>query len=125
MTKRAIKLENGYFLDTSSIVHDKDFLSNIINQYKNRKILEFKGNAKDDLNNYYTPGIYGISGDYKNCYTSSTTYGVMLVLTNDGGVWRKTDPSSWLWQFVFTTGGGIYMRCGVNSTIPDGWRQIH
>ena len=64
-------------------------------------------------------------GSYSNCYTSGTIYGVLMVLTNDGTKWRKTDSSSWLWQIIITTGGNIWMRRGVNGTAPEGWSQYH
>lgn len=124
---KAIKFKNNTYLDSSSITHNKTTLQSILNTYNSRKFLEWKTTNSKNFNDdaYYTPGLYSLASQYTNAYTTGTIYGVMLVLTNDGGVWRKTDTSSWLWQIVFTTGGSIYQRHGVNGTAPESWKQLH
>ena len=124
---KAIKFKNNIFLDSSSIVHNKTTLQSIINSYNYRKFLEWKAISSTNFNSndFYTPGLYLIAGQYSNAPISSTFYGVAMILTNDGGIWRKTDSSSWLWQIVFTTGGAIYQRVGINGTSPENWKQLH
>ena len=124
---KAIKFKNNTYLDSSSITHNKTTLQSILNTYNNRKILEWKNTSSTNFNDnaFYTPGLYKLGAQYSNAYTSGTIYGVMLVLTNDGGIWRKTDSSSWLWQIIFNSGGSIYQRVGVNGSVPEGWKQLH
>ena len=124
---KAIKFKNNVYLDSSSIVHNQITLKSIINTYNSRKFLEWKETSSTNFNSdaFYTPGLYRIAGQYSNAPISSTFYGVVMILTNDGGIWRKTDNSSWLWQIVFTTGGAIYQRLGINGTAPESWKQLH
>ena len=124
---KAIKFRNNTYLDSSSIIHNKTTLKSILDTYNGRKFLEWKSTSSKNLNDdvYITPGLFTIGGSYSNCYTSGTIYGVLMVLTNDGGKWRKTDSSSWLWQIIITTGGSIWMRRGINGSVPEGWTQDH
>lgn len=123
---KAIKFKNNTYLDSSSITHNKVQLSTILNQYSGRKILEYRATTSNNFNDYYTPGIYSVGGNgWQNAPYSTSIYGVLVVLTNDGRTWQKTDSSSWLWQIFFNTSGGIYLRRGVNSTVPEGWTQLH
>lgn len=123
---KAIKFKNNTYLDSSSITHNKVQLSTILNQYNGRKILEYKTSSSNNFNDYYTPGIYNVAGSsWQNTPYSSSIYGVLVVLTNDGRAWQKTDNSSWMWQLFFNTAGGVYLRRGVNSTVPEGWTQSH
>ncbi len=123
--RKSIKFKNSTYLDSTSIVHNKTSLSSILNTYNNRKILEYKSSTSKDFNSFYTPGIYGVAGIYTNAPTSNTIYGVLVVLTNDGRTWQKTDNSSWLWQIFITTGGSVYLRNGINSTTPESWKKLH
>lgn len=125
---KAIKFKKDIYLDSSSIVHDKTSLQSLINTYSNRKFLEWKKTSSTDFNSddYYTPGLYSLGATYSNAPYTTSIYGVLLVLTNDGGIWRKTDTSSWLWQLLFDTSGRIYQRRGINSTTPESsWQQLH
>lgn len=124
---KAIKFKNNTYLDSSSITHNKTTLQSILNTYNNRRPLEWKTTTSRNFNDnaYYTPGLYSLGTTYSNAYTTGSIYGVMLVLTNDGTVWRKTDSSSWLWQIIFNTSGQIYQRVGVNGSTPEGWKQLH
>lgn len=124
---KAIKFRNNTYLDSSSVTHNKTTLQSILNTYNGRRFLEWKSTSSKNLNDdvYITPGLFTIGGSYSNCYTSGTIYGVLMVLTNDGGKWRKTDSSSWLWQIIITTGGSIWMRRGINGSVPEGWTQYH
>ena len=124
---KSIKFRNNLFLDSSSIVHNRTSLKSIINSYNNRKFLEWKTISSTNFNSneFYTPGLYMLAGRYSNAPYSTDLYGVAMILTNDGGIWRKTDNGSWLWQIVFTTGGAIYQRIGINGTSPESWRQLH
>ena len=124
---KAIKFRNNIYLDSSSIVHNKVTLKSILNTYSSRKPLEWKSISSNNFNSneFYTPGLYSLAGRYTNAPYSTDLYGVAMILTNDGGIWRKTDNSSWLWQIVFTTGGAIYQRVGINSSSPESWRQLH
>ena len=125
--KRSVKFSDDAYLDSSGIMHNKKLLSNIINNYDKRLLLEFKGFMEiENFNDYYRPGIYGVSGvGLLNAPTSGYIYGVMVVITNDGDIWRTVDTASWMWQFLFTTGGAIYMRVGINSKTPGDLKQIH
>jgi hypothetical protein len=124
---KSIKFKNNTYLDSTSVVHNKTTLQSILNTYGSRKFLEWKSTSSSDFNSndFITPGLYSIGHSYSNAPYSGEIYGVLMVLTNDGGIWRKTDSSSWLWQFLFTTGGSIYQRKGVNSSTPEGWTQLH
>lgn len=124
---KSIKFRNNVYLDSSSITHNKTLLQSILNTYSYRKFLEWKNSTSKDFNSndFITPGLYSLGGNYSNCYTTGVIYGVLMVLTNDGGIWRKTDTSSWLWQILITTGGNVYMRRGINGSVPEGWNQIH
>lgn len=124
---KSIKFRNDTYLDSSSIVHNKANLQSILNSYSSRKILEWKQTTSKDFNSndFITPGLYSLGSKYSNAPYNSTIYGVMMVLTNDGGIWRKTDSSSWLWQVLFTTANTIYCRQGINSSVPESWKQLH
>lgn len=124
---KAIKFRNNTYLDSSGITHNKVTLESILNTYNSRKFLEWKTTTSKDFNSndFYTPGLYSIGGNYSHAPSSSTIYGVIMILTNDGGIWRKTATDSWLWQILFTTGGNIYHRHGINSSVPEGWKQLH
>jgi hypothetical protein len=87
--------------------------------------LEYKSSTSTDFNDFYTPGLYSIGTTYSNAPYSGNIYGVLIVLTNDGRTWQKTDNSSWLWQILFNTSGKVYLRRGVNSTTPESWEQLH
>lgn len=124
---KAIKFRNNTYLDSSSIAHNKATLQSILNTYNGRKFLEWKSTTSKNLNDdaYITPGLYSLGSTYTNAYTTGNIYGVMMVLTNDGGKWRKTDSSSWLWQIIINTGGSIWIRRGVNGSAPENWTQYH
>lgn len=123
---KAIKFKNNTYLDSSSITHNKTTLSSILNNYNNRVILEYKNNSSTNMNDYYTPGIYKVGGsNWSNAPYSNSIYGVLVVLTNDGRTWQKTDTGSWLWQIFLNTASGIYLRRGINSTTPENWTQLH
>lgn len=124
---KSIKFKNNTYLDSSSIAHNKTSLQSILNNYNSRKFLEWKTTTSRNFNDdvYITPGLYALGGTYTNAYTSGNIYGVLMVLTNDGGIWRKTDSSSWLWQIIINTGGNIWIRKGVNASVPEGWTQYH
>lgn len=124
--KKSIKLENDFYWDANGIIYNKETLATFIQNYKNRVFLAYKGNANaDDFNYFYTPGIYAIGKAMKNAPYTGAIYGVLVVLTNDGRTWQKTDTGSWLWQILLNTGGGIYLRIGINDTTPGNWKQIH
>lgn len=124
--KKSIKLEDDFYWDANGIVHNQETLATFIQNYQNRVFLAYKGNGNaDDFNHYYSPGLYSIGKSIKNAPYSGAIYGVLMVLTNDGRTWQKTDSSSWLWQILFNTGGGIYLRIGINNTTPGNWTQIH
>lgn len=120
---KSIRFRNNIYLDSSSIVHNKTMLNSILNI----PYLKWINTSSKDFNSndFITPGLYSLGGNYSNCYTSGVIYGVIMVLTNDGGIWRKTDTSSWLWQIIFTTGGEIYQRVGINSSTPGSWQKLH
>ena len=124
---KAIKFRNNTYLDSSSITHNKTTLQSILNTYSSRKFLEWKSTTSNNLNDdaYITPGLYSLGSTYTNAYTTGNIYGVLMVLTNDGGKWRKTDSSSWLWQIIINTGGSIWIRRGVNGSVPESWTQYH
>lgn len=124
---KAIKFRNNTYLDSSSITHNKTTLQSILNTYSSRKFLEWKSTTSKNLNDdaYITPGLYSLGSTYTNAYTTGNIYGVLMVLTNDGGKWRKTDSSSWLWQIIINTGGSIWIRRGVNGSAPESWTQYH
>jgi hypothetical protein len=96
-----------------------------LNTYSGRKIFEYKTSTSTDFNSFYTPGLYSIGTTYSNAPYSGNIYGVLIVLTNDGRTWQKTDNSSWLWQILFDTSGRVYLRRGINSTTPESWQQLH
>lgn len=123
MMSKSIKFKDNLFLDSTGIVHNKELLSSILN----RKRLEWRTTTSRNFNDndFITPGLYPLGTTYSNAFTSGTIYGVIMVLTNDGGIWRKTDTSSWLWQLIFTTGGEIYQRIGINSSTPGSWQKLH
>lgn len=124
--KKSIKLENDFYWDANGIMYNHETLATFIQNYKNRMFLAYKENTNaDDFNSYYSPGLYSIGRSMKNAPYSGAIYGVLMVLTNDGREWQKTDSSSWLWQVLFTTGGGVFLRVGINSTTPESWKQIH
>lgn len=128
---KSFKLVNSKYIQSSSISHNKSPLNTLldnhtkdINHLNSRIMLDFyPGSLVDNFNNFYKPGIYPVmSGNaLANAPYSSSIYGVLVVLTNDGRQWRGTDSSSWMWQIFFNTAGGVYLRCGVNSTNPDVW----
>ena len=118
---KAIKFRNNTYLDTKSIMHNRNLLSDLIG----KKPLSFKNITSSDFNDFYEPGIYMVAGVYTNAPYYGDIYGVIIILTNDGGVWRKTDNSSWLWQILINTTGNTYMRTGINETVPRSWVQIH
>lgn len=124
---KAIQFKNNTYLDSSSITHNKTTLKSILNTYSSRKFLEWKSTTSNNLNDdaYITPGLYSLGSTYTNAYTTGNIYGVLMVLTNDGGKWRKTDSSSWLWQIIINTGGSIWIRRGVNGSAPESWTQYH
>lgn len=124
---KAIKFRNNTYLDSSSVTHNKTTLQSILNTYNGRRFLEWKSTTSKNLNDdaYITPGLYSLGSTYTNAYTTGNIYGVMMVLTNDGGKWRKTDSSSWLWQIIINTGGSIWIRRGVNGSAPENWTQYH
>ena len=123
---KSIKFTDNIYLDSSSIVHNKTPLNTILNNYNNKVILEYKNIGSKNLNDYYTPGIYSIAGSgWSNAPYPNDIYGVLIVLTNDGRTWQKTDTGSWLWQILLNTSGGIYLRRGINSTTPENWTQLH
>lgn len=125
---KSIKFKNNTYLDSSSIVHNKTSLQSILNTYNGRKFLEWKTTTSTNFNSddFYKPGLYSLSKSYSNAPYTGNIYGVLMVLTNDGGIWRKTDTSSWMWQLIFDTSGRIYQRRGINSTVPEtSWQQLH
>ena len=122
---KAIRFKNNTYLDTSGIVHNKQNLQSILNNYLGRNIIEYKKLPSTNFNDFYTPGLYSLGTQYANAPYSSHLYGILIVLTNDGRTWQKTDNSSWLCQIVIDTSGRIYMRRGINSNVPEGWQQLH
>jgi len=118
---KSIKFKNDTYLDTSSIMHNRNKLSDLLGT----KPLCFKNTSSRDFNDYYEPGIYMVGGQYSNAPVSYDIYGVIIVITNNGDVWRKTETDSWLWQILMNTTGSVYLRTGINETVPRNWVQLH
>ena len=119
---KSIKFKDNIYLDTESIVHNKINLKQLLGY----KPLCYFNIISNDFNDFYNPGIYSIGGfNMLNAPHNGYIYGVLIVITNNGNQWKKTNTSSWMWQLLFTTGADIWMRLGINSEVPDEWKKLH
>lgn len=81
----------------------------------------YASDVSSKLSDCKTTGIYSIGGTYSDAPEQKTYYGFMLVIENRCQTWEPTNSGSWLWQYLFTTGGELWFRYGVNSEPMTSW----
>lgn len=122
---KSIKLKNETYIDSSSVVHNRDSLSNVINNINSQlsKSLMYKkwiDGSNFDFDDALETGIYGYSGyngKYKDNPIPYFSFGLVVVFS----------ANSYTMQIIFCGVGmsNIYIRCAYENKVYGNFRQLH